>query len=49
MIQVSFFFKQQHVNIFLELQENANEDPTFISRTITGDENWTSFPEGTTF
>jgi hypothetical protein len=24
----------------LELREKANEDPTFISRIITGDESW---------
>jgi hypothetical protein len=24
----------------LELREKANEDPTFISRIITGGENW---------
>jgi hypothetical protein len=34
--------KQQHGNVCLELfvREKANEDPTFISRIITGDESW---------
>jgi hypothetical protein len=32
--------QQQHVNMCLELREKANEDPTFISRIITGDESW---------
>jgi hypothetical protein len=32
--------KQQCVNVCLELTEKANEDPTFISRIITGDESW---------
>jgi hypothetical protein len=27
-------------NMCLELREKANEDPTFISRIITGDESW---------
>jgi hypothetical protein len=34
--------KQRRVNVCLELlvREKANEDPTFISRIITGDESW---------
>jgi hypothetical protein len=28
---------QQRVNMYLELREKANEDPTFITRIITGD------------
>jgi hypothetical protein len=34
--------KQRRVNVCLQLQEKANEDPTFthISRIITGDESW---------
>jgi hypothetical protein len=32
--------KQRHINVCLELQEKANEDKTFISRIITGDESW---------
>jgi hypothetical protein len=32
--------KQRHVNVCLELPEKANEDPTFISRIIMGDESW---------
>jgi hypothetical protein len=32
--------KQPHVNVCLELQEKTNEDPTFISRIIMGDESW---------
>jgi hypothetical protein len=32
--------KQRHVNICLELWEKANEDPTFISRIMTGDKSW---------
>jgi hypothetical protein len=34
--------KQRRVNMCLELQEKANEDPTFtfIPRIITGDESW---------
>jgi hypothetical protein len=32
--------KQGHVNVCFELWEKANEDPTFISRIITGDESW---------
>jgi hypothetical protein len=32
--------KQRRVNVCLELQEKANEDPTFNSRIITGDESW---------
>jgi hypothetical protein len=32
--------KQQRVNVCLELQEKANEDPTFISRIIMDDESW---------
>jgi hypothetical protein len=32
--------KQRHVNVCLEPREKANEDPTFISRIITGDESW---------
>jgi hypothetical protein len=35
--------KPQHVNVCLELQEKANEDPTFISRIIAGDKSWTCF------
>jgi hypothetical protein len=31
---------QWHVNVSLELQEKAKENPTFISRIITGDETW---------
>jgi hypothetical protein len=31
---------QGRVNVSLELCENANEDPTFISRIIMGDESW---------
>jgi hypothetical protein len=30
--------KQRRVNVYLELREQANEDLTFISRIITGDE-----------
>jgi hypothetical protein len=29
--------KQRHINMYLELQENANEDQTFISMIITSD------------
>jgi hypothetical protein len=32
--------KQRRENLCLELREKANEDPTFISKIITGDENW---------
>jgi hypothetical protein len=32
--------KQWCINMYLELQEKANEDPAFISRIITGDESW---------
>jgi hypothetical protein len=32
--------KQWRVNLCLELWEKANEDPTFISRIITGDKSW---------
>jgi hypothetical protein len=32
--------KQQCVNVCLDLCEKANEDPTFISRIIMGDESW---------
>jgi hypothetical protein len=32
--------KQRHLNVCLELREKPNEDPTFISRIITGDESW---------
>jgi hypothetical protein len=32
--------KQWHVNVCLELREKANEDQTFISRIITGNESW---------
>jgi hypothetical protein len=32
--------KQQCLNVCLELQEKTNEDPTFISRIIMGDESW---------
>jgi hypothetical protein len=32
--------KQRRVNVYLELWEKPNEDPTFISRIITGDKNW---------
>jgi hypothetical protein len=34
--------KQQRINVCLELQEKANEDPTFtrICRIITGDKSW---------
>jgi hypothetical protein len=32
--------KQWRANVCLELQEKANEDPTFISRIIMGDESW---------
>jgi hypothetical protein len=32
--------KQRCVNVCLELREKANEDPTFISRIITGDKSW---------
>jgi hypothetical protein len=28
--------KEWHINMCLELQEKANEDPTFVSRIITG-------------
>jgi hypothetical protein len=37
---LSNYQKQQNANMCLELREKANEDPTFISRIITGDENW---------
>jgi hypothetical protein len=30
--------KQENINMCLELREKANEDPTFISRIIMGDE-----------
>jgi hypothetical protein len=36
--------KQRRVNVCLELREKANEDLTFISWIITGDESWISFP-----
>jgi hypothetical protein len=29
-----------HINTCLELREKANENPTFISRIITGDRSW---------
>jgi hypothetical protein len=32
--------KQLGINVCLELREKANEDPTFISSIITGDESW---------
>jgi hypothetical protein len=32
--------KQQRLDMCLELLQKANEDPTFISRIITGDESW---------
>jgi histone-lysine N-methyltransferase SETMAR len=32
--------KQRRVNVCIELREKANEDPTFISRIIMGDESW---------
>jgi hypothetical protein len=32
--------KQQCLNVCLELQEKANEGPTFISSIITGDKSW---------
>jgi hypothetical protein len=32
--------KQLRINVCLELWEKANEDPTFISRIIAGDESW---------
>jgi hypothetical protein len=32
--------KQRHINMCLELWEKANEDSTFISGIITGDESW---------
>jgi histone-lysine N-methyltransferase SETMAR len=32
--------KRRHVSLYLELREKANEDPTFISRIVTGDESW---------
>jgi hypothetical protein len=32
--------KQWCINMHLELWEKANEDPTFISRIIMGDESW---------
>jgi hypothetical protein len=32
--------KQRRVNVSRELREKANEDPTFISRIITGGESW---------
>jgi hypothetical protein len=32
--------KQQLENLCLELREKANEDPTFISRIMMGDESW---------
>jgi hypothetical protein len=32
--------KQRGVNLYLELREKADEDPTCISRIITGDESW---------
>jgi hypothetical protein len=32
--------KHQCINVCLQLCEKANKDPTFISRTITGDESW---------
>jgi hypothetical protein len=34
--------KQRPVNMCLELQEEDNEDPTFISRIIMGYESWIS-------
>jgi hypothetical protein len=36
--------KQWRVNVCLELREKVNEDPTFISRIITGDKSRTCFP-----
>jgi hypothetical protein len=32
--------KQRCVNVCLELREKANEDPTFISKIVTGDDSW---------
>jgi hypothetical protein len=32
--------KQWCINVCLELREKAHEDPSFISRIITGDESW---------
>jgi hypothetical protein len=32
--------KLQHIKLCLELQEKANEDPSFICRVIMGDESW---------
>jgi hypothetical protein len=32
--------KQRCVHVCLELREKPNEDPTLISRIITGDESW---------
>jgi hypothetical protein len=32
--------KQQYINVCLQLQENATEDPSLISRIIRGDESW---------
>jgi hypothetical protein len=30
--------EQRRVNVYLELREKVNEEPTYISRIITGDE-----------
>jgi hypothetical protein len=32
--------KQWRVNVYLELREKANEDPTFISGIIMGYKSW---------
>jgi hypothetical protein len=32
--------KQRRVNLCVELREEVTEDPTFISRIITGEESW---------
>jgi hypothetical protein len=36
--------KQWHVNVYLELQEKANKDQTFIFGIIMGDESWICSP-----
>jgi hypothetical protein len=32
--------RQRRVNVCLQLQEKANEEPTFISMIIMGDKSW---------
>ena len=32
--------KQQWLDIYLDLKENASNDPSFLSNVITSDETW---------